>query len=33
MQGMETIAYIFINYGIHNDLVCGKWNLNDLRLI
>jgi hypothetical protein len=30
MQGMETIAYSFISYGIHSDVVYGKWELIDL---
>jgi len=30
MQGMETNAYSFISYGIHNDVVYGKWELIDL---
>jgi hypothetical protein len=33
MQGMETVAYSFISYGIHNDVVYGKWKLSDLWFI
>jgi len=33
MQGMETIVYSFVSYGIHIDVVYRKWELVDLWFI